>query len=47
MQVHSDELREPILSLLRGAAGFANVVCEDGDASLGPGVYSVWATRGA
>lgn len=44
-QVHSEELKGPILELLRGPAGFTHVVCRPGDASLGPGVYSVWATR--
>jgi hypothetical protein len=43
--VHDEALRGPVVDLLRGPAGFARVVCERGDASLGEGVYSVWATR--
>lgn len=45
MEVHAEELLEPVLALLRGAAGFKRVEWRAGDASLGDGVYSVWATR--
>ncbi|GBF87333.1 hypothetical protein Rsub_00044 [Raphidocelis subcapitata] len=46
MEVHEEALRAPVLDLLRGPAAFARVICEPGDASLGEGVYNVWATRG-
>lgn len=45
MEVHEERFKEPVLAILR-QAGFKNIEVESSEASLGHGVYNLYATRG-
>ncbi|KAI8471997.1 MAG: S-adenosyl-L-methionine-dependent methyltransferase [Monoraphidium minutum] len=45
MEVHEERFKEPVLEVLR-KAGFKNIKVESSEATLGPGIYNLWATRG-
>ena len=45
VEVHEDVMPQ-VLELLKGTAGYTNVVVEPSDPIIGPGIFMVWATRG-
>ncbi|GBF97035.1 31-O-demethyl-FK506 methyltransferase [Raphidocelis subcapitata] len=45
MEVHEERFKEPVLAVLR-KAGFIQIKVESSEATLGHGVYNLWATRG-
>ncbi|KAI8471994.1 MAG: S-adenosyl-L-methionine-dependent methyltransferase [Monoraphidium minutum] len=45
MEVHEERLKDPVLAVLR-KAGFKNIKVESSEATMGHGVYNLWATRG-